>query len=329
MSAQPLVSVHMITYNHEPYIAQAIECVLNQKTTFPFELVIGEDCSTDNTRSILRDYQQKYPHKIRILTSENNVGMHNNWLRTTIACKGKYIAYCEGDDYWHNENKLDKQIKFLEEHADYVMIHSDVLNLMDGILCKSYLSYNPEFDDSRAYLDILSSKRVIGTVSVCAKKDTILEVLCECPECVDEKYPMADLQMWLEVSIRGKVKYLEEPLATYRMLPSSVSHGSKGKILQFILATKDLRYHYLSKYDCPDHLATQIRINTSAVIFKYAIRHGFIEIADAELEGLRLLANRPPLSWKDYFWYWSWKNVLLRRICEIVTACNNRPLKNT
>lgn len=324
MSSEPLVSVKMITYNHEPYIAQAIEGVINQKTDFSFELVIGEDCSTDNTRQIVLEYQKKYPDIIKVITSEANVGVKQNSQRTTKLCSGKYIAYCEGDDFWHNENKLDNQVKFLEKHEDYALIHSNVdnLNLINNIMSPSYCVYNPEYDDDNAYFDILSSKREVSTLTVCARKHIINEVLSECPECTDEKYPMGDLQLWLEVSRRGKVKYLKESLATYRALPNSASRGSNDKTLRFSLAAKDIRYHYLSKYDCPDLLATQIRINLTAGIFKQAIRFGMLGEANTELEELRRLTNKPPLSWKDYIWYWSCKNKLLQRIVEIVNANN-------
>src|ERR1700690_2758382 len=111
---EPLVSVKMITYNHAPYITRAIEGVLQQKTTFPFELIIGEDCSTDGTREIVFAYQKKYPDIIRVITSDKNVGMNINGLRTIKAGKGKYIALCEGDDYWHNPEKLQKKVDFLK-----------------------------------------------------------------------------------------------------------------------------------------------------------------------------------------------------------------------
>ncbi len=123
--ADPLVSVKMITYNHAPFIAQAIEAVLQQKTNFPFELVIGEDCSTDGTRKIVFEYQEKYPDIIRVLTSEKNVGMKKNSYRTIKACRGKYIAFCEGDDYWHREDKLQKQVAYLESHPECGLVFAD------------------------------------------------------------------------------------------------------------------------------------------------------------------------------------------------------------
>ncbi|WAK00568.1 glycosyltransferase [Methylobacter sp. YRD-M1] len=113
MMLAPIVSVHMITYNHGPYLAEAIEGVIAQKTDFPIELVIGEDCSTDNTREIALDYQRRYPHLIRVIYPDQNVGMHRNFRQVNDACRGEFIAYCEGDDYWVDPDKLREQAAVL------------------------------------------------------------------------------------------------------------------------------------------------------------------------------------------------------------------------
>ena len=93
IAAEPVVSVIMMTYNHEPYIAQAIEGVITQQCDFPIELLIGEDCSTDRTRDICFEYQQRYPELIRLLIAETNVGMHKNMFRLLGRSKGRYIAF--------------------------------------------------------------------------------------------------------------------------------------------------------------------------------------------------------------------------------------------
>lgn len=117
-----LVSVCMITYNHEKFISEAIEGVLMQKTTFPIELIIGEDCSTDTTRSICIDYQKKYPEIIKLQLPETNKGMMRNFIENMQAATGKYIALCEGDDYWTDPYKLQKQVDFLEANPEYSII---------------------------------------------------------------------------------------------------------------------------------------------------------------------------------------------------------------
>ena len=121
MSTKPLLSICCITYNHELYIAQAIKGFLMQKTTFDFKIIIGEDCSTDTTREICISYQKKYPDKIKLLLHTKNVGMSKNSLLTKQAAQTKYIALCEGDDYWTDPYKLQKQVDFLEQNQDYTL----------------------------------------------------------------------------------------------------------------------------------------------------------------------------------------------------------------
>ena len=119
LDSNPLVSVVTITYNHAPYIAKCIEGVLMQQVNFPMEFIIAEDCSTDGTRAICEEYAKKYPDLIRLLPSEGNMGAVMNEQRAFEAARGKYIATCEGDDYWTDPLKLQKQVDFLESHSDY------------------------------------------------------------------------------------------------------------------------------------------------------------------------------------------------------------------
>lgn len=133
----PLVSITCITYNHEKYIAQTIEGFLMQETSFPYEVIIGEDCSTDGTRAVIEGYCKKYPHIIKLVTSDNNVGARKNGVRIRNEAKGKYIAICEGDDYWTDPHKLQQQVSFLESNPDYVLCYHNVRQVNeDDILIK-------------------------------------------------------------------------------------------------------------------------------------------------------------------------------------------------
>ncbi|MBQ9360103.1 MAG: glycosyltransferase [Lachnospiraceae bacterium] len=116
----PVLSVLFITYNHEKYLRQSLESVLSQETDFDFEVVVGEDCSTDSTRDILREYKKAYPDKVRLLFRDRNFGRPTlNVYETAMECRGKYIATLEGDDYWIDTHKLQKAVDFLEAHPDY------------------------------------------------------------------------------------------------------------------------------------------------------------------------------------------------------------------
>lgn len=117
-----LVSVVCTTYNHEKYISDAIESFLMQQTNFDFEILIGEDCSTDNTRQIVEEYVRKNPNKIKIITSNTNVGPEENENRLLEKAQGKYLALCEGDDYWTDSKKLQKQVDYLEKNPECSLV---------------------------------------------------------------------------------------------------------------------------------------------------------------------------------------------------------------
>ncbi len=117
---RPLLSVRLITYNHEKYIGSAIEGALMQKTDFPVEIVVGDDCSTDRTPGIIEQYRAKYPEIIRVLDRGVNLGAKVNIIRTLRACAGKYIAHLDGDDYWTDPYKLQSQVEILETNPNIV-----------------------------------------------------------------------------------------------------------------------------------------------------------------------------------------------------------------
>ena len=135
-----MVAVYMITYNHEDYIEQAIESIVNQKANFLYKLFIGEDCSTDNTRQICIGLKEKYPDKIHLVLNERNVGASQNAQKIFNLCfnsGAKYVAMCEGDDYWTDPLKLQKQVEFLEENEEYVIHSGKAQILKDNKLGKT------------------------------------------------------------------------------------------------------------------------------------------------------------------------------------------------
>lgn len=123
------VSIFILTYNQEDFIAHTIESVLKQQTSFRYQLVIGEDFSSDSTRQICEDFAKRYPEKIQLLPSEKRHGLIFNFMRTLKECNGKYIAVCDGDDYWIDPLKLQKQFDFLEANPDHAIVYTGIRNL--------------------------------------------------------------------------------------------------------------------------------------------------------------------------------------------------------
>jgi len=239
----PLVSVLMITYNHERYIGAAIEGVINQKTDFPFELIIGEDCSPDNTRAVALDYQKRYPHIIRVIVSDRNVGMHLNSKRMEKRVRGEYIAVCEGDDRWSDQTKLQKQITFLEQHPDYGAICTSCEIEKNGVVAGRTPGIDEECDVELAHLLFAN---IIPTLTVCCRRSVSERYWLEMGKVFrDER--MGDLPLWCWMSLHSKIRYIPACTAVYRHLEESASHSlSEEKQHQFAVSAMRIRAYFLA-----------------------------------------------------------------------------------
>lgn len=123
----PKVSIATITYNHQNQITKALDSFLAQKTNFDFEIIVSDDCSTDDTPKIVQEYIKKYPNKIKLITATQNVGLTANVQRVLTHCTAPYIAWCDGDDYWTYDQKLQKQVDFLDQNPQYIGCFNNVI----------------------------------------------------------------------------------------------------------------------------------------------------------------------------------------------------------
>jgi glycosyltransferase involved in cell wall biosynthesis len=259
----PLVSVSMITYNHAGFIAQAIEGILQQRTSFPFELVIGEDCSTDGTREVVFEYQKRYPDVIRVITSDKNVGMKRNGLRTVKACRGRYIAFCEGDDYWHHPEKLQKQADYLESHPECGLVYSsyDVYHVAKRERITDFINYRKwEMPGHMDICDIVESKggrsRAITTCTVMTRRKLFEEIIEADPYLHQSgHFLMGDTQLWAEMATKARLHYIPESLATHNITDESATRSrDKIKECHFGISGAELKLYLCDKYNLPAHV---------------------------------------------------------------------------
>jgi len=214
-----IVSVCMITYNHEKYIREAIESVIHQKTDFDFELVIGEDFSTDNTKRICQVYSEKHPQCIRLLNSEKNLGVIPNFIRTLKSCSGKYIAICEGDDYWINPFKLQKQVDFLENNTNYSLCFHDALILWDN-KSKSPEYFCPPNQKETSIINDVINNWFVPSASIVFRGIYIKSF----PDWLNNIYN-GDYALLLLLASKGKLKYVNEVMSVYRKNDGALSAG--------------------------------------------------------------------------------------------------------
>ncbi len=202
----------MITYNHERFIGNAIKSVLTQEVEVGVELVVGEDCSVDSTRSIVETYATRLPGVVRLMTSNENVGMVKNFVRTIEACRGDYIAFLEGDDYWTSKDKLRLQTAFLDEHPDCALCHHRVSYLDDatGEIVSEFPP--PQRRVQRTTGSELVNGNFIQTCSLMIRRKAIPRLSKDFAKLKLGDYPLCAL-----TSQNGWIGYIDQNMAVYRL----------------------------------------------------------------------------------------------------------------
>jgi len=220
-----VVAVWMSTYNHKDFIAQAIDSVLMQQTNFSYKLFIGEDCSTDNTRSICIDYSNKYPDKIELILNETNIGpMFNsiNIFKKCFASGAKYLAMTEGDDYWTDSLKLQKQVDFLEANEDFTLCAHQTLIINENNTKK--LGVIGEGNNS-----IIPIESIIMHFKMHWSSFVLRSEALEIPNWFSELY-CGDHSIAILTADKGKVGFINETMSAYRRNTNSITHSKSFSI---------------------------------------------------------------------------------------------------
>ncbi len=241
---KPLVSICCITYNHNNYIHDAIQSFLNQRADFPTEIIIHDDASKDGTSEIVLQYANEHPRVIiSILQKENqySIGINPFYEYILPITKGKYIAVCEGDDYWTDPLKLQKQVDFLEANPDYTLCFHDALILWENKQHPpKYFCANDQKDTS-TILDIID-KWFIPSASMVIRRDAVLPL----PDWFIEVYN-GDWALQMLAASKGKVYYMDKVMSVYRKTQGALS-GSVGSDTEFVNTKKILLLNYLNEH---------------------------------------------------------------------------------
>lgn len=270
------VSVCVPTYNHENYIAQMLDGALMQQTSFDFEIVIGDDASTDNNPAIIASYAEKYPDKIRAFLHKENQGPssprefagRNNVLQLVKACKGEYVAMCEGDDYWTDPLKLQKQANFLDKNPDFMVCHHNMLvTYEDGSPSHHFNAHDQKLHSTIA--DILDDHWFFATASWMYRNRFLKHEFADW----HAKAAAGDWALMIQLAAHGDIGYLSEPMGVYRKHSAGLSNVHANTNATFLKNRREMfenvdkwldrRYHEivaktLERYDAQlEKLAVQ------------------------------------------------------------------------
>ena len=215
-----MISVLVCTYNQENYLTQTIESILMQKCDEPFEILIGDDCSTDGTGKIADEYQSRYPDIIRVIRPEKNMGASHNIIRLINSAKGEYLSICDGDDYWLRDDVLQMQIDAFHAHPEV------------GMLCakaKCFIQSMCDYEGTLGYagaenlITMLRDNRDVAAPTIAFRRELLIQCIADSCWYIANNY-FYDSIMAYWFAYNSRIKYIDEELAAYRVLSSSASH---------------------------------------------------------------------------------------------------------
>ena len=318
----PVVSVMMFTYNHERYLAEAIAGVLRQKTDFPIELLIGDDCSTDGTAAVALQAQRDHPGQIRVIMSAGNTGLLGNNARLIRASRAEFIAYCDGDDYWTDPGKLQRQIDYLRSHADVGAVHSDFDHILwrDGEWRKRADTLRRRYRGLRVpegnIFPVLLRGNFIQTCTLCVRAHFAKECLDQGG--LQDGFSVNDWPLCLYIAAHSKIAYMPSSTAVYRKVSGSITNAGYAAIEKFIEGEIAMIENVCDRFEV-DHAA---RIDALARLYRPLLSVALF--AGDEAESARVLTwlrtNDPAYarSWRGLLlpWLarWSLSRRVLRRI---------------
>lgn len=208
----PKLSIVTTTYNQEKYIKQALDSFVSQKTNFQFEVIISDDCSTDSTRNIIKEYAKKYPDIIKPIFNERNLGAMDNLIETLSLVKSEYVALCDGDDYWTDEYKLQKQVDFLDAHKDYTICFHKTKIFFENSESEDVL-WPINFKQDSDLNDLLK-ENVIPANSVVYR--WIYRNNVKLKDVFPKDIVPGDYYIHLMHAAKGKIRYIDEQMSDYR-----------------------------------------------------------------------------------------------------------------
>lgn len=269
-----MVNIVMVTYNQGAYVSMAIESVMAQICNFPVLLIISDDCSTDQTPDICRQYALQYPDKILFLRNEQNLGLVLNYKKAFDACTAKYIAILEGDDYWTDPLKLQKQADLLEAEQEVGLVHGARYTLIEETGKMAPLSPSTIKSDvkNQGYVyEKLIRKNFITPLTVLFRR-SLIEGKVDFQFFMDNHFKTIDYALWLTIAVASKIRFMEEVLGVYRVRETSVSNRmSIDSMAEFIKTSRITVKYFLQSHPVVNFDEKEVDAFYDTILFSHSL----------------------------------------------------------
>ena len=298
---QPVVTVIMNTYDHGPYLSRAVAGVLEQVAPFPIELIISEDCSRDGTREIALRLQREHPEFVRVVTGRQNVGGPNNFRRAIGCARGRYIALCEGDDYWQDSSKLRRQVSIMEEDPATGAVHTEFAHIVFLLgkwrILERFQAHYRDPVASGGVFDQLVLGNFVQTCTLCLRTELVREYLQH--PLSSRGNPVGDWPLCMYVSTRAGIAYIDIPTAVYRRVPGSATN--RGALANIERARRCMAMidDFCRFHGRPESLARASHARAHQYIVYQSLANG---CADEFASSLQWLKDHDPSQYNTKRW---------------------------
>lgn len=260
MNNQPIISVIVVTFNQEDTIGRTLDSILRQRCRVGFEIVVGEDCSTDGTRRVCEAYAEKYPDMVRLMPKAPNKGVVDNYFDCLMTARGQYLADCAGDDWWTDNTKLQREYEVMLAHPEVTLVHTGWQRFNTNTRLTSpntFVPFPQPVTDGHTMLEAIIAQEASPVVHLCTalyRADTIRRAYREYPEFFHgRQLGCEDLQIVFFCALHGSIAYLPQTTLSYSVGSCSVSNAQWGndgerRQFRFVQRTAQLSHRLMTRF---------------------------------------------------------------------------------
>jgi glycosyltransferase involved in cell wall biosynthesis len=252
------LSIIILTYNHEKYIRDCLDSVFEQKTKYNYEIIVGNDCSPDNTINILKEYEIKFKDQIKVINRPINIGATKNLYNLITVARGEYIIFLEGDDYWTSSSKIEMLVDYLENNKEYIGVYHTVNEIDENSNIISTYPDTKEFnnkdldviEDVSSFLDMIIKGRVGQVIHIQSIlfRNIFRDISKDIRELITVPSIICDLQIKLLILENGKIKFIQQNLGNYRRIRKKGGTSFSSRSSEFVYSESLMIWDLINKY---------------------------------------------------------------------------------